>query len=149
MAACCMLDNWGYTRASTRQRARAPIPTTCTQKYVTLLFHGNSGFVSLPHCYVIRTLLVLLLMSWHIFIVTLYVHYLYYYWCHGIFSVLRYTYITCIVTDVMAYFHCYVIRTLLVLLLMSWHISSIWVELYSVRRFLFTVKPLVTLVCRG
>ena len=60
------------TRAQAHARARAPThihtrmhsPTRAhAQKYVTPLFHGNSGFVNAPHCYVIRTLHVLLLIG--------------------------------------------------------------------------------------
>jgi hypothetical protein len=53
MAARCVLDYWGYTRASTRLRPRTPHPHTRahtythTHKYVILLaFHGSSGYVN-------------------------------------------------------------------------------------------------------
>jgi hypothetical protein len=44
----------------TRPRARTPPPPPpYTQKYIILIFHGNSGVANAPQCYVIRTLAVL------------------------------------------------------------------------------------------
>jgi hypothetical protein len=52
-----------YARTPTRPPAHTATHTH-TQKYVILLFHGYSGFMSVTECYVIRTLPVLFYWPW-------------------------------------------------------------------------------------